>query len=315
VNVNNLNNYSIFGLASNTTYTVYYTTANGTSASVNITTGNCSSLIPGCTDSFAVNYDPAATFDDGSCEFPCTQVTFSITTDCWGYESSWNIQAADGTTVVTIPFNTYGNNQTYTWTGCLEWGCYTFNILDSFGDGLAGIASGCAQNGNYSLVDDQGNTLFQMGAPNFGSGTNHAFCVPVDLPGCTDVAACNYNALATIDDGSCTYPDGCTDAAACNYNPAATCDDGSCSYAFGCTDSQACNYDPSALCDSGCEYQSCASCLGDFNNDGFRTVADLLMLMSEFGCVSGCAYDLDNNDYINAADMVVFLSLFATPCN
>ncbi len=200
------------------TYTVYYTTSNGTSTSVNITTGNCEALVPGCTDALAVNYSPSANFDDGSCEFPCTDVTFSITTDCWGYESSWNIINADGNTVVTIPFNTYGNNQTYTWTGCLEWGCYTFNILDSFGDGLAGIASGCGQDGNYTMVDDQGNTLFQMGAPNFGSGTNHVFCVPVDLPGCTDVAACNYNSLATIDNGSCTYPDGCTDPAACNYN-------------------------------------------------------------------------------------------------
>jgi hypothetical protein len=315
VNLNNLNNYTIFGLASNTTYTVYFTTANGTSASVNITTGNCSALIPGCTNSFALNYNPAATFDDSSCEFPCTQVTFSITTDCWGYESSWNIINSEGSTIVTVPFNTYGNNQTYTWTGCLEWGCYTFNILDSFGDGLAGIASGCGQNGNYSMIDNAGNTLFQMGSPNFGSGTNHAFCVPVDLPGCTDVAACNYNALATINNGSCTYPDGCTDAAACNFNPAATCDNGTCTYTFGCTDSAACNYDPAATCASGCEYQSCASCVGDFNNDGSRSVADLLMLMSEFGCESGCAYDLDNNDYVNAADMVTFLSLFAMPCN
>ena len=31
-------------------------------------------------------------------------------------------------------------------------------------------------------------------------------------PGCTDSDACNYNALATSDDGSCTYiPDGACD--------------------------------------------------------------------------------------------------------
>jgi hypothetical protein len=65
-------------------------------------------------------------------------------------------------------------------------------------------------------------------------------------PGCTDAAACNFNALATSDDDSCTYADagyncdgeslnieGCTFAIACNYNEAATIDDGSCDYHEG----------------------------------------------------------------------------------
>jgi len=61
-------------------------------------------------------------------------------------------------------------------------------------------------------------------------------------PGCTDAEACNYNALATSDDGSCTYADagfdcagnaiapGCTDPMACNYDNLAQTDDGSCDY-------------------------------------------------------------------------------------
>ena len=47
--------------------------------------------------------------------------------------------------------------------------------------------------------------------------------------GCTDPLACNYDSLATINDGSCTYP-GCTDPGANNYDPTAGCDDGSCVY-------------------------------------------------------------------------------------
>ena len=71
------------------------------------------------------------------------------------------------------------------------------------------------------------------------------------VDGCTDPSACNYNPLATQDDGSCILPDGCTDPLACNYDPLATCDDGSCLTAYGCTDPLACNYDASATCDDG----------------------------------------------------------------
>ena len=61
-------------------------------------------------------------------------------------------------------------------------------------------------------------------------------------PGCTDAEACNYNTLATSDDGSCTYAEagfdcagnaiapGCTDPMACNYDNMAQTDDGSCDY-------------------------------------------------------------------------------------
>ena len=60
-------------------------------------------------------------------------------------------------------------------------------------------------------------------------------------PGCMHQAACNYDASADVDDGSCTELDacgdcggegvsGCTAPVACNYNPVASCDDGSCIY-------------------------------------------------------------------------------------
>ena len=45
-----------------------------------------------------------------------------------------------------------------------------------------------------------------------------------------DTLACNYDASANTDDGSCLTAYGCTDTSACNYNSLATCDDGSCGY-------------------------------------------------------------------------------------
>ena len=56
-------------------------------------------------------------------------------------------------------------------------------------------------------------------------------CAPDDVFGCTDVTANNYNADATVDDGSCTYDVlGCTDPTANNFDPNANVDDGSCTY-------------------------------------------------------------------------------------
>ena len=58
------------------------------------------------------------------------------------------------------------------------------------------------------------------------------------VSGCTDPLATNYDATATVDDGSCVYPiPGCTDPLASNYNASATVDDGSCSYLVQCCNS------------------------------------------------------------------------------
>ena len=81
----------------------------------------------------------------------------------------------------------------------------------------------------------------------FGSNTSAV------VSGCTDSTADNYNAAATENDGSCTYPvPGCTDSAANNYNAAATENDGSCTYPVpGCTDNTANNYNAAATQNDG----------------------------------------------------------------
>lgn len=184
----------------------------------------------GCTDPAATNYNPAAVIDDGSCTYPCVDVTLQIDTDCWGGETSWILQDDAGIIIDQISGNSLGNQTTYTWNYCLEVGCYSWVINDSFGDGLSGIASGCAVDGNYQITDGSGNVLLSMAVANFGSSVAEPFCIAINEPGCTDPAACNYSPSATTDDGSCQLPDGCTDPAACNYSAASLCDDGSCTY-------------------------------------------------------------------------------------
>ena len=125
-------------------------------------------------------------------------------------------------------------------------------------------------------------------------------CDELEIMGCTDggfddgtTMACNYNPLATDDDGSCVYPglifdcdgttclndddgdgvcneyeiDGCDDPEAFNYNEEATDDDGSCWYpVFGCLNPLAGNYNPYAeLDDESCIYPPWEYSLTDCN--------------------------------------------------
>ena len=90
-----------------------------------------------------------------------------------------------------------------------------------------------------------------------------AFNQPVEIQGCTDGNATNYDENATVDDGSCVYPPppvpGCMDSNATNYDENATVDDDSCEYppppVPGCTNVTATNYDENATVDDeSCEY-------------------------------------------------------------
>ena len=208
------------------------------------------------------NADENPTNDSGSSSFTTVSnahsITVSILTDCYANETSWELRDSGGNLIQSIAQGSLADNILYTWDiDCLPDGCYDFTIFDSFGDGLAGVASGCPADGDYSVTEGA-TTLAQMGIANWGSAETTNFCLTSDGLGCTDPTACNYNASATIDDGSCTYP-GCTDPTACNYDPTAACDDGSCQNA-GCTNALACNYDPSAICDDG-------SCIVGPSND------------------------------------------------
>ena len=97
-----------------------------------------------------------------------------------------------------------------------------------------------------------------------------------NIYGCTDSNANNYDSNATIDDGSCTFDvSGCIDNTAANYNANATVDDGSCTYiVYGCTDSNANNYDPTATNDNGSCTYTISGCT-DNTADNYNPNADI----------------------------------------
>lgn len=256
--VNSGDTYLLSGVYPSTQYELYYTVDEWGQYPVTVQTPACDSLVPGCTGPAAYNFDPLATIDDGSCDFPCVDFTLTILTDCWPEEVGWELVLAD-TVVASVSPGTYGDEETeYTFEQCLTEGCYTFVLTDEYGDGLNGEAwTQCGVDGNYSAVDSSGTLLFQMDDPNYGSEIQHTFCLPAVF-GCTNADACNFDAEANTDNGTCVLPGddcddgdettvfdvigedcvcagvlavlGCTDEEACNYDEAANEDDSSCYY-------------------------------------------------------------------------------------
>jgi hypothetical protein len=99
-------------------------------------------------------------------------------------------------------------------------------------------------------------------------------------------------ALEVVPDQFCAFEliDGCTDATACNYEAIATVDNGTCIPA------------------------PCGDCVGDLNGDGFVSIADVLIILSDFGCASECSGDLNGDGSTNINDMLLMLSVFGVPC-
>ena len=141
----------------------------------------------GCTDATACNYDSGADTDDGSCEFlSCTCDGSVLTVTGGGYptEVSWSITDCDG----GILFEGGAN-----YSECVDLpDNYIIDMVDSFGDGW---------NGAVLSIGDESYTIDTGSANAVGIG-----CF-VEVLGCIDEVACNYDASANTDDGSCYYPE------------------------------------------------------------------------------------------------------------
>ena len=208
------------------------------------------------------------------------------------------------------------------------------NVLDACGTcGGTGIPEGeCDCNGN---VLDECGTCGGTGIPEGECDCDGNILDECETCGGTGIPEgecdCNGNVLDALGicDGSCELDEndngvcdtleiyGCMENSSCNYNPLANYNSGDCDYTcYGCLDENACNYDIYATIDDGfCEYESCA-CPLDLNEDGIISVADILILLGEFGCTANCANDLngEGNGAVNIQDLLIILSVFNTVC-
>lgn len=176
-------------------------------ACVTVVSEACQTDVYGCTDPEAINYNPNATIDDNSCEYECTDVHLGF---------DYFNGAPDDSSFIFMNWTiTNYNNEVvesgdwYNWAPqydlCLTDGCYTFTLNNVSPN----------WNGLYSISMDNeflASNVFtgENETLQFNFGVNESGCTDSPIVyGCTDPEAQNYNPLATIDDGSCTYVDSC----------------------------------------------------------------------------------------------------------
>jgi hypothetical protein len=199
--------------------------------------GQDNGLIAGCMNANACNYDSTATIDDGSCYAigdACDDGDMFTSNDVIGADC---ICAGQPPVIIE---------------GCTAIEACNFNAEATIDDGSCQLPG-------YPCDDNDPNTMGDaLGLDCVCSGM---------IVGCTDPTACNYNALAAFDDGSCALP-----GSACDDGNASTTNDvygADCSCAgeiiavMGCTNADACNYDPAANTNDGSCYF-----VGDACDDG-----------------------------------------------
>jgi hypothetical protein len=191
-----------------------------------------------------------------------------------------------------VSFNVYGYAGPFLVTspsgGSLQGGSEVEVVWDVAGTGdypinCSNVEILLSIDGGYSYT-----TLLADNVPNNGS---HTVTVPnistyqarfkVKGEGTIFFDITNSNTSIVLNSGI----DGCMNSVACNFNPVATNDDGSCEFS------------PE-----------------DVNGNGVIDVGDVLLVLSEFGCVSQCEQDVNGDGFITVADILMLLSSFGETC-
>ena len=204
----------------------------------------CLPVLFGCTSESANNYNPWATVDDGNCNVSeCpegeTLVTMELTLDNWPNETGFTlVNLAVGEFYEQVfpgEFDFGDQLATYTYDFCVSLG-FELVLVDTFGDGLNGIASGGEANGAVVITSCQDSILWELedvAFAEFEGGTMYSGavftepCPPVPpIYGCMDDDYVDYNPLATTQD-TCEvlHTWGCMNSEAFNYDNTATISD------------------------------------------------------------------------------------------
>jgi len=113
-------------------------------------------------------------------------VTLNLDLDCYGSETSWEL--LDASNVVLYTEAGYSDNSQgfISRNFCLPYGCYSFKILDSYGDGLTSCSAGNGGSGSYNITYNSVIVAELLEAnANFGSTLTTPFCI-TDVSGLSE---------------------------------------------------------------------------------------------------------------------------------
>jgi len=277
-------------------YPETYYTCDGSCVSDSDGDGICNELeIPGCDDTSACNYDSSATDNNGSCEFPAEFYTCDgCINDTDGDLVCDELEISGCQDIIASNYNAEATDPPAAGQECsYESGCT--------------MPDACNYSPNATVADDESCFWAEEHYDCYGNCNADAdgdgVCDELEIGGCDDIEACNYDVTATDNDGSCEYMEefyncdgmcindadgdgvcdeleiaGCDDMEACNYNATATENDGSCEFAE--------------------EYYDCdGACLNDIDGDGICDEVD----------------DEIEGDNVGDFDVATALNLFPNP--
>ena len=242
----------------------------------------------------SIGHIPTASNDSNISSRDCAagdpEYTWSCGGGSWGSEISWTL--SDGSSGVT------GEGIV-----CLADGDYTLTMNDSYGDGWTG--------NTWSLTDVDGNVVASGGLADGATG-DYTFTLGGAAPisGCTDATAENFDAEATMDDGSCTWNGGCSSSSYVSCASGDECvpasywcdgsiDNGNGSWGADCADGSDEVADDCCANSDGTGAYDDAFCNGEApNNDG------LCFDDADYN------YDLDGDGYVDAESTCGYYVLY-----
>ena len=158
--------------------------------------------VAGCTIEWACNYNSDAVYNDNSCDyFSCLEFGCTVEIAC-NYEPEADYDD--------------GSCEFETCAGCMLSGACNYDVQ-------ATIPGDCDYASCIECTTENVGEYFHCGGPCTNDFDNNGICDELQIYGCMNPSANNYDSEANVDAGTCfNYVLGCVLPFACNYDPSST---------------------------------------------------------------------------------------------